>query len=382
MAPPTATLTSSPERILSTVEKLKLTGSADLHSISSYPRPALTPTGALAALPNLKAHDLTPVIGREISGIQLRDILNAPNSEELLRDLAITVSQRNVVFLRNQDLTTDELKTLIQRLGLASGKPKDTGLHIHPVINSERDDGGNDNEISKISSELNKKVYQNVQQKGKRQDAGRLWHSDITFETAAPDYSVLQIREKPETGGDTLWASGYELYDRLSEPYQKFLETLTATYAQPGFNRAAERNGFTLYTEPRGSPLNIGEELSAVHPVIRTNPVTGWKSVYAVGHHVAKINDLTDRESSHLLKEFVKLITRNHDLQVRFHWGANDVAIWDNRSTYHTATYDLEENDVRWGDRAVGIAEVPYLDPESTGRREALGSKVPQEYAL
>lgn len=61
---------------------------------------------------------------------------------------------------------------------------------------------------------------------------------------------------------------------------------------------------------------------------------SGWKSVYAVGHHVAKINDLTDRESKHLLKEFTKLITHNHDLQVRFQWGVNDVAIWDNRSTY------------------------------------------------
>lgn len=61
---------------------------------------------------------------------------------------------------------------------------------------------------------------------------------------------------------------------------------------------------------------------------------SGWKSVYAVGHHVAKINDLTERESKHLLKEFTKLITRNHDLQVRFQWGVNDVAIWDNRSTY------------------------------------------------
>jgi alpha-ketoglutarate-dependent taurine dioxygenase len=80
---------------------------------------------------------------------------------------------------------------------------------------------------------------------------------------------------------DTLWASGYELYDRLSTPYQKFFESLTATYAQPEFNRAAAEKNFPLYIAPRGSPENVGSELIATHPVIRTNPVTGWKSVFA-----------------------------------------------------------------------------------------------------
>jgi alpha-ketoglutarate-dependent taurine dioxygenase len=126
--------------------------------------------------------------------------------------------------------------------------------------------------------------------------------------------------ELPKTGGDTLWASGYEVYDRLSKPYQKFLESLTATYAQPGFNKAAENNGFELYSKPRGAPENVGTNLEAIHPVIRTNPVTGWKSVFAVGHHVAKINDLTERESRHLLNTFRQLITENHDLQVRHKW--------------------------------------------------------------
>lgn len=110
------------------------------------------------------------------------------------------------------------------------------------------------------------------------------------------------------------------MYDRISEPYQKFLEGLTATYAQPGFNRIAKENDFEVYTGPRGAPENVGEELKAVHPVIRTNPVTGWKSVFAVGHHVAGINDLTEEESNSLLRWFVNLIVENHDLQVRLRW--------------------------------------------------------------
>lgn len=58
-----------------------------------------------------------------------------------------------------------------------------------------------------------------------------------------------------------------------------------------------------LYDGPRGSPLNIGTEFSASHPVIRTNRVTGWKSVFAVHFHIRYINDLTNRESSRLVEE-------------------------------------------------------------------------------
>jgi alpha-ketoglutarate-dependent taurine dioxygenase len=70
----------------------------------------------------------------------------------------------------------------------------------------------------------------------------------------------------------------------------------------------------------------VGDVLEAVHPVIRTNPVTGWKSIFAVGHHVQQINGLSDAESKHALEWFKTLIVENHDLQVRLKWkNANDL---------------------------------------------------------
>jgi len=123
----------------------------------------------------------------------------------------------------------------------------------------------------------------------------------------------------------------------------------------------------------------VGETLEAVHPVVRTNPVTGWKSVFAVGHHVQRIHGLSEAESRHFLDWFVTLIVENHDLQVRYKWrDVNDVAIWDNRSVYHAATPDYiheESLGERTGSRAVSLGERPYLDPESTSRREALAAE-------
>ncbi|KAF2177616.1 putative TfdA family taurine dioxygenase [Zopfia rhizophila CBS 207.26] len=318
-------------------------------------------------LDQYKSFDVTPIIGREFVNVNLKEWLRAPNSDELIRDLAITISQRGVVFFRKQDdLDNDLQKELAQRLGKLSGKPETSKLHIHPVSNSGRRLGGKDDEISVISSEQAKELYRNRFLNLKKQSSKEGWHSDITFEPVPSDYALLRLTELPKTGGDTLWASGYEVYDRLSEQYQKFFEGLTATYAQPGFGISAKENGFELYSKPRGAPENVGTDLTAIHPVIRTNPVTGWKST----------NWLTEEESKHALNWFLQLIVENHDLQVRNRWqNPNDLAIWDNRSVYHTATYDYEGLGSRTGQRAVSLGERPYLDPKSCSRREGLGLK-------
>jgi alpha-ketoglutarate-dependent taurine dioxygenase len=132
--------------------------------------------------------------------------------------------------------------------------------------------------------------------------------------------------------------------------------------------------------DERGAPENVGAALEAVHPVVRTNPVTGWRSVFAVGHHVQRIHGLADDESRHFLDWFVKLIVENHDLQVRFRWQSpNDLAIWDNRSTYHAATPDFGHLDFlgeRMGFRSVSVGEPPYFDPQSVSRSEVLAASL------
>lgn len=82
---------------------------------------------------------------------------------------------------------------------------------------------------------------------------------------------MLKIHTLPPTGGDTLWASGYEIYDRLSPAMRTMLESLTATHDAKFFLEEAERLGNPLRRDTRGNPLNQGDRLTAVHPVIRTN---------------------------------------------------------------------------------------------------------------
>jgi hypothetical protein len=151
--------------------------------------------------------------------------------------------------------------------------------------------------------------------------------NSMTFEHVPSDYAILKMRVVPSSGGDTLWASGYETYDRLSRPYQKFLEGLTATHDNPAFQASSQRLGFAIHPGPRGAPENVGTDLIAIHPIIRSNPVTGWKSLYSVLKQVQKINELSEQESVEVLAYLARLVNENHDLQVRMKWGKDDVAI-------------------------------------------------------
>lgn len=74
----------------------------------------------------------------------------------------------------------------------------------------------------------------------------------------------------------------------------------------------------------------MGNELKTVHPVVRTNPVTGWKSIFAIGNFPQKINELDPEESRELLDKFYRIILDNHDLTMRFKWrNENDIGKLD-----------------------------------------------------
>ncbi|KAJ6788967.1 hypothetical protein PWT90_04204 [Aphanocladium album] len=339
----------------------------------------VAPQHVTGALDSLEAVDLSPTLGREYPKANLVELLRAPNSDELIRDLAVTISERGVVVFRAQEnLTNDLQKELIERLGRLTGRPAESGLHVHPLLNPGRELGGDDPEISIISSIQRDKYYKTETTDGlsPKNQQNSQWHSDIAFEPFPADYTSLRLAELPKTGGDTLFASGYDLYDKLSEPYQKFLESLSVTFEQPGFGKTAAQNGFKLYDQPRGNPANVGAELKAIHPVVRTNPVTGWKSIFPVGGHVKHINAVTEEESKSLLSWFLDLVYKNYDLQIRLRWeNPHDIAIWDNRSTFHSAIFDYDDQGDRLGIRAVGVGERPFFDPQSSSRQEALAAR-------
>lgn len=325
-------------------------------------------SGALDKKYGQYGSEITPLLGREYSSeVQISELLK---DKEALRDLAITISRRGVVTFRNQNLTVQEQKDFVHLLGVLAGKPKTSGLHIHPVTPAGGilgEDGFIDPEVSFIASKIQRNYHKKEENS---QRASFDWHSDITFEPVPADFTSLKIIDLPPSGGDTMFANGYALFEKFSPSFQAYLETLTGTYSQQIFSNLGAAKDFKLYSQNRGAPENTGDELIAIHPIVRTNPVTGWKSLFAVGNHFTKINEISPIESELLRKFILDTLTASHDIQLRFKWNKNDLAVWDNRSVYHSGTFDYLKFADRVGIRTVSLAERPYLDPKSTLQSE------------
>ena len=130
-----------------------------------------------------------------------------------------------------------------------------------------------------------------------------------------------------------------------------------------------------------GQPLRR-EAPDNVHPVIRTHPVTGWKSLFVNRGFTRRIVGFTRRESDAVLNFLYDHIETGIDFQVRFKWTEDTVAIWDNRVTYHNPVYDyFGGKGLRHGYRVSPSAERPYFDPKSKSRREALAEEAEKNKA-
>ncbi|THG98250.1 hypothetical protein EW026_g3901 [Hermanssonia centrifuga] len=158
-----------------------------------------------------------------------------------------------------------------------------------------------------------------------------LWHSDVSYELQPPSTTSLKLIEGPPYGGDTLWSSGYALFSSFSPQFQKYLESLYAVHSAVAQADGARAAGHTVRREA----------IESIHPVVRVHPATGWKSVYVNPGFTRRIVGVPKAESDAVLNLLFHQISDNPDFQVRFHWEPNSVAIWDNRVTTHSATFDF-----------------------------------------
>ena len=265
---------------------------------------------------------------------------------------------------RNQHLDNETHQQVVNRIAIASGRPAENDIMtnaLYPLY-------GDDPKVITLIPERVAERYGYKTESQKRQSSSHEWHSDMSFEENPSDYSSLRLGQVPETGGDTLYASAYDLYDRMSEPFQKLFENLIVQWGDPHYTEACGTEG--TYKGPRGSPANVGFGFDAAHPAVRTNPVTGWNAIFAGGMHCRGFKGVTDEENNRLMTMIEDLITKNHDIQARVRWEApGDIAIWDNRAVKHIPTRDVPGKGKRKGYRVLSAGEKPFRAPNATGRQ-------------
>jgi alpha-ketoglutarate-dependent taurine dioxygenase len=163
-------------------------------------------------------------------------------------------------------------------------------------------------------------------------------------------YSVTHLHNDtiPKIGGDTLWASGYAAYEKLSPAFRKMIDGKEAVYR-------------------------------SAHALVRVHPATGWKALWVNRGLTLRIVGLDKAESDLILGYLYDVYEKNVDIQVRFKWTPGTSALWDNRITIHNASWDYEGNEPRHGTRVTALAEKPFFDVKAPTRRQALGLAGPDD---
>ena len=263
----------------------------------------------------MKIEPLTCAIGAELSAVSLAE---AATNDDLFGAIEAALMEHKVLFLRDQDLTDAQHAAFARRFG---------DLEDHPLAASADGEPG----IIHIWKDENSppERYENS------------WHNDATWRECPPMGAVLRCVACPPVGGDTMWANMELAFERLPDHVKEDIIDLRARHSMESTFMAAK---------PIEERLAMKERFpDPEHPVVRTHPVTGNKSLFVNGftshftnYHTAKRvrygQDYT-QGSGELLRY---LVSQAHvpEYQVRWRWAPNSVAIWDNRCTQHYAVMD------------------------------------------
>ena len=253
----------------------------------------------------LRVVPTTPTLGATVTGIDLASV-TAGDIEAVIE----AILEHKVLFFTGQHLSGEAQLAFARHLGeidVAPFGPK------HPDY-----------------AEMT--VLDQVSPKNQGADA---WHTDNTYLSCPPSFTILQSVMLPELGGDTCFADMYAAFDALSSEMQAFLCELTATHDLTKTLKRAIADGnadVDLAMMQQRWP-------SVHHPVVRVHPDTGRKALFVNGNFTTKIDGLTSAESEAFLSMLLEHVS-SPEFQCRHRWTGGTLTMWDNRCVQHYAVPD------------------------------------------
>ncbi len=261
----------------------------------------------------IRLQPISGSLGAIVHGVNLAE----PMDDELYAEIKQALLENLVIFMPDQHITPDQQIAFGRRFG---------ELHIHPFIPALE---GHD-EIIQLKVKTGKK------------DTLRLaneWHPDLSYTNDPPLAAILRAVEIPSRGGDTMWVNLYRAYETLSKPMQEFLSGLSAwhdvtkTYRLRDLQQ--EGGAEMLWNTFKKTPPTL-------QPLVQVHPETGKKLLYISELTTTYIEGLSEPESDALIKMLIDHLNWK-ELQCRFYWSKDTVAMWDNRCTCHYAVRDYDE---------------------------------------
>jgi taurine dioxygenase len=252
---------------------------------------------------------ITPMagaLGAEIAGVDL----TRPLSPDLVAELRRALLDHLVIVLRDQPLSPAQFMAFAEAFGEPVAYPLLTGIEGFPFIT----------EIVKREDE--------------RVNFGGIWHSDTTYLPEPPMGSMLHAQEVPPFGGDTLFANQYLAYESLSPAFRSIIDPLVAVNTSVKADVSKTREDMV-----RNAGGAQTHDFSSEHPVVRTHPETGRRSLYVNVAHTSHFVGMSEEESAPILAYLFQHQVRP-ELTCRLRWQKHTLAFWDNRAAQHNPIND------------------------------------------
>jgi taurine dioxygenase len=269
---------------------------------------------ALSRPAQLTITRLSGSLGAEIGGINLAEPIGA----DTMAELRAAFLEHSVLVFPGQKITPDQHTDFAALWG---------ELHFMPTLHTRLE---------------RQAAIVEVNYRGARPTTDT-WHSDMSMEERPPMASLLLAKETPPAGGDTMFASQYLAYDRLSEGMKSMLGSLRAVHDGAWFASAARVELSLLPT--------------SVHPVVRTHPETGRKALYVNAFFTRHFENMTVEESAPLL-QWLYAHCSQPNFTFRHRWSVGDLVMWDNRCVQHYAIADYDSTK-RVMNRATVLGDKP-----------------------
>ena len=286
----------------------------------------------------LHIRPLEAALGAEVHGVDLSQDLDEATFDAIER----AWNHHSVLLFRDQ--TIDEVRHIAfsRRFGNLEVHVLDQYLHPeHP-------------EILIVSNVMEGDRHVGIY------DAGRYWHTDLSYMAVPSRGSLLYAVEVPhdasgEPLGDTLFASTAAAYDALPADTRQRISGLKAEFS------LANRHAKLVADGDPAAALSDAHQAKAppvAHKVVRTHPITGRKSIYVNEGQTSRILGLPVEEARDLLRELCAHCTRP-EFVYRHRWRAGDLLIWDNIPTQHIAICDYALPQRRYMHRTTLRGEPP-----------------------
>ncbi|MEJ0027890.1 MAG: TauD/TfdA family dioxygenase [Rhizomicrobium sp.] len=273
---------------------------------------------------HIEARPLAAAMGAEIRGVQIAKLNDAQFAE--IRD---ALFRHKMIYFRDQDMGHADQESFSLRFGPFAEDAYTKGIAGHV----------------------------NVQPLIKEADArtgmvfGSGWHTDSPFLENPPAISMLYGVDIPPYGGDTIWANAVLAYAMLSPTMQRMLAPLRVHMSMGRVLESAQTYGKVdasavgRLAATRGAaalPDDVVRKVQGtMHPLVRTHPVSGEKSLYCDGSYAVGIEGLTEPEAEALLRFLAAHMTQPA-FTCRLRWEPKTFALWDNRICIHQAFNDYD----------------------------------------